>query len=49
MPAFDYLGFAEGSLPESEKAATEIFSLTMYPTLSDSDQEEVIKTLKSIV
>jgi len=49
MPAFDYLGFAEGSLPESEKAATEIFSLPMYPTLSDSEQEEVVNILKSIV
>ena len=35
MTAYQYLGYAEGSLPRTEAAAKEIFSLPMYPSLSD--------------
>ena len=53
MKAYSYLGYKDGDLPETELAAKEIFSLPMYPTLTDEeiiyvcDQIQVImKTLK---
>lgn len=46
-----YLHFEETplSLPETEKAAKEIFSLPMYPTLKDEDQQKVIEALIEIL
>jgi dTDP-3-amino-2,3,6-trideoxy-4-keto-D-glucose/dTDP-3-amino-3,4,6-trideoxy-alpha-D-glucose/dTDP-2,6-dideoxy-D-kanosamine transaminase len=35
MPAYTHLGYAQGALPETEAAAKEIFSLPMYPSLTD--------------
>jgi len=49
MPAYKYLGYTQGMLPETERAAMEVFSLPMYPTLSDSDVCRVCKALKSVV
>jgi len=37
MTGYQYLGYKEGDLPETEKAAKEIFSLPMYPTLTDDE------------
>jgi aminotransferase EvaB len=48
MTAYDYLGYKEGDLPETEKAAKEIFSLPMYPTLSFDEQSYVIDAIKEI-
>ena len=36
-------------LPKTEDRAKEIFSLPMYPTLSDDEQEIVIKELKKLI
>lgn len=41
------LGYAEGSLPATEAAAREIFSLPMYPSLSDADQGRVIDAVRA--
>ena len=49
MIGYEYLGWKEGDLPITEKLANEIFSLPMYPTLTDDEQTEVIKVLKEIV
>ena len=49
MPAYDHLGYPAGSLPETERAAREIFSLPMYPSLQDSDQERVCHALIEIL
>lgn len=48
MPAYRYLGYTEGSLPETEKAAREIFSLPMYPSLRDQDIARVCEVLTQI-
>ncbi|RKY32721.1 MAG: DegT/DnrJ/EryC1/StrS family aminotransferase [Candidatus Omnitrophota bacterium] len=49
MRAYRYLGYRKGSLPHSEKAATEIFSLPMYPSLSNQEQMRVSQALKAIL
>jgi len=49
MPAYAGLGYAEGDLPESERAAHEIFSLPMYPSLSSEDQDRVCSALLEIL
>ncbi|SVD62298.1 uncharacterized protein METZ01_LOCUS415152, partial [marine metagenome] len=36
-------------LPETEKTAAQIFSLPMYPSLKEEDQEGVIEVIKSIM
>ena len=46
MPAYAGLGDGEGSLPVTERAAEEIFSLPMYPSLSEADQDRVCEALK---
>ena len=47
MRGYAYLGYREGDLPHTERAATEIFSLPMYPSLAREDQERVIDSLHS--
>jgi len=49
MIGYEYLGGKEGDLPITERRANEIFSLPMYPTLTDDEQTIVIETLKRIV
>jgi dTDP-4-amino-4,6-dideoxygalactose transaminase len=43
------LGYAEGTFPESERAAREVISLPMYPELPVADQRRVIETVKSVL
>jgi aminotransferase EvaB len=45
MPAYASLGDGKGSLPVTEGAAEEIFSLPMYPSLSDAGQDRVCEAL----
>lgn len=42
MGAYRHLGGAEGDLPTTELLAKEIFSLPLYPSLSDAEQDLVI-------
>lgn len=42
---FARLGYAPGSLPVTEAAAEEIFSLPMFPSLTEEDQYRVIDAL----
>ena len=37
------------SLPETEKAASEVLSLPVHPSLSQSDLETVVKTINSFM
>ncbi|MGW6458111.1 DegT/DnrJ/EryC1/StrS family aminotransferase, partial [Streptomyces sp. NPDC055078] len=46
MTGFAHLGYANGSLPVTEKTAHEIFSLPMYPTLAADVQDKVISALR---
>lgn len=47
QPVYASLGYAEGSLPVAEAAAREVFSLPMFPELSDAEVAYVIETVRS--
>jgi aminotransferase EvaB len=49
MRAYARLGYNEGDLPETEAAAREIFSLPMFPHLSEFDQDRVCEAMKDIL
>jgi dTDP-4-amino-4,6-dideoxygalactose transaminase len=49
QPALAYLGYREGDLPETERAARESFSLPLWPGISREQQERVVETVKSAV
>ncbi|WP_285906384.1 DegT/DnrJ/EryC1/StrS family aminotransferase [Pseudodesulfovibrio pelocollis] len=49
MAGYAWLGGKEGDLPHTEKAAQEIFSLPMFPSLSNEDQDRVCSILKKIM
>jgi aminotransferase EvaB len=49
MRGYAHLGYHEGDLPHTEAAAKEIFSLPMYPSLSDEEHDYVCNALREIV
>ncbi|MFG3254463.1 DegT/DnrJ/EryC1/StrS family aminotransferase [Streptomyces sp. NPDC048172] len=49
MTGFAGLGWSEGSLPVTERLAGEIFSLPMYPSLSEDDQDKVISAVREVL
>jgi aminotransferase EvaB len=49
MPAYRECGCQQGDLPESERAAGEIFSLPMYPSLTDAAQDTVCRALGEVL
>jgi aminotransferase EvaB len=48
MRGYAHLGGKVGDFPETEKAAKEIFSLPMFPSLSEQNQDLVCAALKDI-
>jgi dTDP-4-amino-4,6-dideoxygalactose transaminase len=46
QPCFQYLGYQPGSCPESERAASEVLSLPIYPELTTSQLDEVISAVR---
>jgi len=49
MPGYIHLGCREGDLPATEQAAREIFSLPMYPSLTDAEQDQAIDALRAVL
>lgn len=48
MRAYAHLDYRKGSLPVTEKTAREIFSLPMYPSLTNAEQGDVCEALREI-
>ncbi|WP_030615961.1 DegT/DnrJ/EryC1/StrS family aminotransferase [Streptomyces sclerotialus] len=46
---FGYLGYGKDALPVTTRVADEIFSLPMYPSLSDAEQERVIDAVTDVM
>ena len=42
---FSYLGYAEGDLPESERAAAEVLAIPMFPELTEDEQRWVVENI----
>lgn len=49
MRGYQHLGYREGDLPVSERKAKRIFSLPMYPYLTDEQVETVINAVKAVM
>lgn len=49
QPAYEYLNIPEGALPMTEKVASEIISLPMYPELTTEQIEFICQSIKSAV
>jgi aminotransferase EvaB len=49
MRGYRGLGYQEGQFPAAERAAREIFSLPMYPSLSEKDQATVCRALGEVL
>jgi dTDP-4-amino-4,6-dideoxygalactose transaminase len=47
--AYAFLGYKPGSLPVTERVASEILSLPMFPELSNDQIDTVVRELKALV
>lgn len=47
QPCFESLGYKKGSMPETEKACTDVVSLPIYPEAPESDLEQVVDLIVS--
>ena len=49
QPALQFLGYAEGSLPETERVARDNFSVPLWAGISAEQQERVVEVVRSAV
>jgi dTDP-4-amino-4,6-dideoxygalactose transaminase len=49
QPALRYLGYREGDLPETERAARENFSIPLWAGIASEQQERVVEAVRSAV
>jgi dTDP-3-amino-3,4,6-trideoxy-alpha-D-glucose transaminase len=49
QPALRYLGYEEGSLPETERAARENFSVPLWAGITAEQQEQVVDVVRTAV
>ena len=49
QPALSYLGYAQGSLPETERLARENFSVPLWAGITSKQQERVVDVVRSAV
>ena len=47
QPCFAYLGYKQGSCPESERAAREVLSIPIYPELTEGQMNEVVAAVRT--
>ncbi|MHB1298062.1 MAG: DegT/DnrJ/EryC1/StrS family aminotransferase [Gemmatimonadaceae bacterium] len=47
QPCFAYLGYKEGTCPESEKASREVISLPVFPELTGAQRDEVVAAVRA--
>jgi len=45
QPFYEAMGFKAGYCPEAEQYYKEVLSIPMYPALTDTDQDKVIRVL----
>ncbi|MFC2095152.1 DegT/DnrJ/EryC1/StrS family aminotransferase [Candidatus Bipolaricaulota bacterium] len=46
---FSHLGYAEGQMPESERASRDVLSLPIFPELAIAEQAHVVKAIKAFM
>ena len=49
QPYYQNMGFKQGDFPEAERYYTEAISLPMYQSLTDRQQDEVVRVLESVL
>ena len=47
QPCFRDLGYAAGSLPETERAMRDVVSLPVFPELTDAQQDAVVRAIRA--
>jgi dTDP-4-amino-4,6-dideoxygalactose transaminase len=45
QPVFAYLGLKVGDMPVSEKAASEVLALPMFPELTEAEIRQVVESI----